>query len=202
MYWSVPPLWQDATVVVMGSGPSLNAEDAAAVKHLPRIVTNATYRMAPDADVIYGSDCEFWIHDAYKDVAQCGGLKVTTERMPGIRPNTPPFVKVLRNGGPIGYSDDPGEIRTGASSGYAAVHLAALGGAKRILLLGLDMTGGHWHGPHPSGLGNPGPSLHSRWIKFFNGLADALGRRKVEVLNCSPVSALDCFQKVRLCDAL
>jgi len=197
-YWSIPRQWEGATVAVMASGPSLTADQAAAVKHLPRIVTNATYRIAPDADVIYCSDSAFWLHPEYADVFDCPGLRVSCEQIRGVHPNVPPGVLVLRHGGSHGFIDEPTQIRTGANSGYAAIQIAALAGAKRIVLLGLDMQGGHWHGAHPNGLNNPRASSFKRWIRYFNGLAPHLTQRGIEVFNCSPASALTCFPKASL----
>lgn len=194
-YWTVPKQWP-GTVVVMASGPSLTAEDAAAVKHLPRIVTNATFKIAPDAEIVYGSDAQFW--HAYPDAIRCTGSKVCIEQVRGVAPNVPPGVVYLRNGGPSGVSDDPGSIKTGSNSGYAAVQIAVLSGASRILLLGLDLYGTHWHGTHPKPLSNPLEFTFRRWVKSFNQLAPALTARNIEVLNCSQSSALNCFPKVDL----
>jgi hypothetical protein len=195
-------MWEGQTVAVMASGQSLTADAAEAVRHLPRVVTNATYRRAPDADVIYGSDTAFWRHAEYADVFECPGLRVSCEQIRGVHPNTPPGVLILRHAGSHGFIDDPTQIRTGANSGYAAIHIAASAGAKRILLLGIDMQGGHWHGRHPHGLNNPREFSFKRWIRYFNGLAPHLTERGIEVFNCSPVSALTCFPKASLCDLL
>jgi len=191
-------MWEGKTAVVMASGQSLTAEAADAVRHLPRVVTNATYRRAPDAEVIYAADTAFWRHKDYADVYDCPGFKVSCEQIRGVYPNTPPGVLILRHAGAHGFVDDPTMVRTGSNSGYAAIHIAALAGAKRILLLGLDLTGGHWHGSHPHGLNNPRPYSFTRWIRYFNGLAPHLKDRGIEVLNCSPISALTCFPKVAL----
>jgi hypothetical protein len=197
-YWTIPRQWEGRTVAVLASGPSLTKEDAEKVRHLPRITTNATYRAAPDADVLYGSDVFFWRAADYADVLTCPGLKVCIEQVPGVRPYAPDGVLIVRHGGTQGFTDDPAKIRTGGNSGYAAIHLAASMGAKRILLLGLDMNGGHWHGPHPHGLNNPRAYTFNRWMRNFRTLAPALKARGIEVVNCSPGSALECFPKAAL----
>ena len=78
----------------------------------------------------------------------------------------------------------------GGNSGYQAVNLAYLLGAKTILLLGLDMYGTHYFGPHPSGLVNGSP--FDAFIKCF----ETIDRRQVEIINCSRRSALTCFPSV------
>ena len=202
MYWTVPRMWVDHTVIVMASGQSLTRHDADTVRHLPRIVTNGTYRIARDADIIYGSDAMFWIHPDYADVWTCPGIKVSVEQITNIHPNTPEQVRVLRNRGADGFTEEPGHIKTGGNSGYAAIHLAASAGANRIILLGLDMTGTHWHGKHPVGLNNPRETFFVKAMRRFELLAPALRQRGIEVLNCSPISQLECFPKARLADCI
>ncbi len=88
------------------------------------------------------------------------------------------------------------------NSGAGCIAVAHLMGARRMLLLGYDCqrTDGkaHWHGDHPRGLGNAG-SLH-KWPKQYEDLA-----RKVSgstVINCSRATALQCFPRQPLEQAL
>lgn len=197
-YWSIPRVWAGERVAVLCSGPSLTAEDAAKVADLPRIVTNATYRLVPDADVVYGSDVFFWRHPEYADVFRHPGWKVSVEQVQGVAPYLPDEVKVLRNLGFEGFSDRQDAIKTGGNSGYAAIHVAASAGAKEIVVLGLDLQGTHWHGKHPQGLNNPREQSFVRWHRRFGILAKELERRGVKVWNCSPASALEAFEKCPL----
>lgn len=194
MYWR-PPKW--AEVAILASGPSMNRADADAVRHLPRIAINLTARLAPDA-LLYGSDSPFWA--AYPDLMELPGEKVCVEQRVGMYPNVPPGVKVLRNLGLEGLSNGGG-IYVGDNSGYAAINLAAAAGAKRILLLGMDMTGGHWHGPHKT-LGNPTPGQFEKWRRRMDRLAVWLMEAGIEVINCSPVSAIECFKRRPLSECL
>lgn len=200
MYWSIPKVWEGERVAVLCSGPSLTAEDAALVADYPRIVTNATYRMVPDADIVYGSDVFFWRHEEYADVYEHPGLKVSVEQLRGVTPFVPDGILVLRNDGFEGFCDRQDAIKTGGNSGYAAIHIAASAGAKEIVVLGLDMQGTHWHGKHPHGLNNPREQSFVRWMRRFKLLATELDRRGVKVWNCSPVSALEAFEKCPLAD--
>ena len=132
----------------------------------------------------------------------CRGIKVTCEQIPGIYPYAPEGVHVLRHAGRQGFTDEPGKIRPGQCSGYAATHLAASMGAKRILLLGLDLTGEHWHGKHPHGLNNPKDDRFRSWIRNFRTLGPELEKRGIEVFNCSAISRLDAFRKASLSSLL
>jgi hypothetical protein len=84
------------------------------------------------------------------------------------------------------------------------MNLAFHFGAFRMILLGYDMqqTGGksHWHGDHPQGLSRSSPL--GEWVKQFRSLATDLKAQGVKVLNASRQTALDCFDRSPLEDAL
>jgi len=88
------------------------------------------------------------------------------------------------------------------NSGAAAISLAAFGGAKREIMLGFDCqkTDGkaHWHGDHPAGLGNC--AAINRWLPKFREMAHEL--KHVEIINASRQTALDCFPRMSLEQAL
>ncbi len=194
MYWEAfQPLWKGQTVAILGSGPSMSKRVADSVRHLPRIVLNTTYKLAPDADYIYAGDPAWWAHPDHAEVFDCPGVKVSLERRTRTHPNTPKEVRILRYGGWGGFDDRPGYLMNNGSSGAQALHLAASLGAARIYLLGFDCHGGHWHGPHPLGLGNPLERTYRGWISAFNALAPMLAERGVEVLNLTQGSRITGF---------
>jgi len=101
-----------------------------------------------------------------------------------------------------------GEVRHvvfdyGENSGAGAIGLAVHAGAQRILLLGYDCqrTGGrsHWHGDHPAGLDNAGvvDAWPAQFAAFARGLAST-----VAITNCTRESALTCFPRASLQEAL
>lgn len=78
------------------------------------------------------------------------------------------------------------------------MNLAAQMGARRIVLVGFDMTlahGLHWHGAHGDGLNNPREAVVARWRDAFERSAPILAAAGVEVFNASPHSALEAFPK-------
>ena len=199
MYFQPGTPWTGATVAVLASGPSMSQAVADSVRHLPRIAVNTTFKLAPDADVIYAADSMWWL--VHRDqVMLCPGWKVTCQARQSLHPNVPEGVMVMRWGGTVGFDDRPGYLRTGGNSGYAAIHLAASMGAKTILLYGFDASGGHWHGEHPagSGLANPKDASYRAWIKRADGLAPELTKRGIEVVNCTPGSRLACFKPLEI----
>jgi hypothetical protein len=92
-------------------------------------------------------------------------------------------------------------IHQGGNSGYQAINLAYLWGAKAIVLLGFDCSPSkdgkaHWFGQH-------GPQLTQRqpfdlWQAKFPQLAQDLVSEGVPVLNASRETVLRCFERVDL----
>jgi hypothetical protein len=162
------------------------------VRGLRCVVVNTTFRLAPWADVLYAADAAWW--RTTPEAFGFPGLKVTCEAVPGVRR--------LRNAGATGYDDGADCVNTYGNSGAQAIQVAAKAGAKRILLCGFDMRGSHWHGDHPQPLRNTASDTYERWILRMQGLAEALDKRGVEVLNATPESALTCFPFVDLEDAI
>ena len=112
---------------------------------------------------------------------------------------------MLEHKGDPGLSSDPTLLHTGGNSGYQAVNLAVLLGAKRILLLGYDMKHGpngekHWHEDHSAN--NPPPAQLADWVKIYATMLPDLEKAGVVVVNCTPESALDCFPKAKLEEVL
>ncbi len=160
--------------------------------NIPALVINETHRLAPWADVLYAADSAWWAHRQDEALA-FAGLKVTIDDC------TPfPDVLLLKNSGREGFDADPSCLRTGNNSGYQAVHLAAHAGAARILLLGFDMRPGHWHAEHAAPLGTTNAATYERWTKRFESLATELANRNIDVVNCTPGSALACFRRSTL----
>ncbi len=104
-----------------------------------------------------------------------------------------------------GLSLDPEYLVTGSHSGWQALNVAVLAGVKRILLLGFDArepatdAGGHWFGSHPT----PTPrAAYAAYRQAFAAGAAAVKAAGVEVLNCSPGSAIDSFPRKTIDEAL
>lgn len=180
-------MWTGRTVAVLASGPSMTPRVADAVRSIPTIVINDTFRLAPWAALLYAADAAWW--RANPDAAAFAGLKVSADTVPGV--------EQLMVTGTAGFDPDPSCLRTGSNSGYQGVHIAAQAGAARILLCGFDLNarhGAHWFGPHTKpGLHNTAPETFARFVRRFEELAPILAARGVEVINCTPDSALRCF---------
>lgn len=191
--YAVPTLWPNSTVVCLGTGPSLTQADVDACRGQHVIAVNDAYTLAPWADVLYAADNKWWHwHRGAPDFA---GLKYTIEDRPYQY-----VVQPLQNTGPYGLELAPTGLRTGFNSGYQAINLAVHFGAKRIVLLGFDLKGRHFFPDHPLRR-NPGPPF-AACLMAFPTLVGPLKTAGVEVVNCSPDSAIECFPKLALADAL
>jgi hypothetical protein len=164
-------------------------------------VINNAYTMAPWADAMYGTDARFWRwHDGAPSFT---GPKWSLDHSAWVAHRARyPDVQRLRNTGNYGLDRDPTCIRNGRNSGYAALNLAFHYGAKRIILLGYDMMAHsgktHFFGDHP----NKQRSPYGMFQQAFPQIVKPLGKEGVEVINCSRVTALTCFPRMELSEAL
>lgn len=162
---------------------------------------NNAYQVAPQAGICYFADARWY--GWHKDVdafKQFAGQKCTID---GTECEHDSSLFIMRQGEPTGLSRDPARLATGGNGGYQAINLAALSGARRIVLLGFDMRyiGGkqNWHKGHP--VKSPERWVN-RWLPNFRGLAKELAKDKVDVVNATPESALDAFRKAPIAELL
>lgn len=178
--------------MVCASGPSFSVQQAALVRTSQPawrvIAVNTTWQMVPTADVLYAGDRTWWEeHLASVRIGfagECFTINRQLAHLAGIS-----FVE---------HSDEPGlsqvfgRIHSGGNSGHAAIGLAYLFGARRILLVGFDFQDSyglsHWHGDHPAGLSQERP--YTGWVARLRGLIHGLQQQGVEVVNCSIETAI------------
>lgn len=179
------------TVFCVASGPSLTIDQIDAVKRLRDergsdqikvIVTNTSFRLCPWADVLYAMDRVWWGQYGAEAKAVFTGKLLT-------------FSKQAK-----GY--EVAAIQRCNNSGAGAICLAVKMKPARIILLGYDcrhVAGKkHWHGDHPKNLGNAGNV--NLWPAQFEALAQQFYQQRI--INCSPSTALRCFEKMTLESAI
>lgn len=158
------------------------------------------YKRMPFAEVLYSCDAAWW--DVHKGCASFVGEKWSShdaETNNKLDAAARYGLNLVQGRTQEGFSFDPCFIHYGSNSGFQAINLAVLFGAKRILLVGFDMSSGHFFGEHPDGLTRN--KDYRRFIPEFNRAA-ALVPAGIEIINCAPGSALQCFPKANLTDAL
>lgn len=223
--------WEGSTCVILGGGPSLTLEqfELARAAHeagrVRAIAVNDSYLCAPWADVCYAADSKwFEWHRLGIDKPKLGltaaqvrerwasfeGEKVGIQCAEPYIPDGVHILRVAVLPPDQGLSRDRGALATGRHDGYTghsgfqALNLAVLAGAQKIILLGFDGRPGadgktHHHGEHPI----PTPAdVWDHIRRSFSCVENELNAAGVDVINCSPSSAIDTFPKYSLHDSL
>lgn len=104
-----------------------------------------------------------------------------------------------------GISLDPEYLVTGSNSGHQALNAGLLAGGRVGILLGIDGKPApegepsHFHGDHPI---KDNATVYPSMVKAFRAGAKAIAAMGMQVVNCNPDSAVDCFEKMPLAEAL
>ncbi len=155
--------------------------------------------MVPDAPYHYACDKKWWAK--YYDEVKAGypGESYTIDDIE--TPSNNPDADYSLHRVPSRQLPDFGSdiihygVSGGGNSGFQAANLAYIKGAKTILLLGFDMFGTHYFGPHPKGLDVASP--FKRFIESFESIT-----KDIEIINCSRQTALHCFPRMGIDDLL
>jgi hypothetical protein len=204
-FWSVPREWVGERCFILAGGASLPKTV------IPRlrgriIAIKQTVALRPDADVMFlaGRDDPETCREYFP---QYRGPRVVCRAFyPGF-PSGTLFLRRTRELAPrqltpfIGikkcihwspYSRVSTHVG-GFDAGTSAINLAALFGAREIVLLGMDMRGGRWVRSHPQ------PEIpladHIRHLAGIRLFAPELQTDRIRVVNTSPISAIDCFER-------
>lgn len=199
--WSVPRSWDGETAVVIGSGPSLTSSQIdLAFKSGARVLgIKDAFLVAAAMDLHYC--CDAWWLDYHingcRKMLNCP--MVTQDRNSAIKHD----LLWVQGINLSGLSVNPEVIHTGSNSGYQAVNLAVHLGAKKICLIGFDMRvsssgADHWFGQHPHKRIAP----YGLFLEAFKTVPAQLEELGVEIINCTPRSALNVFPMATLEDAL
>ena len=206
----VPRRWPGETVAVLGNGPSLAVEDVSALAGaaVRIIAVNDSWKVArragAEAALLYAADAKWWDH--HKGASGFLGERWTQDYNGGLAAAKRWGLRAVRCRETSGrLSFDPAAIGSGFNSGFQALNLALLFGCRRILLLGFDCqsTGGrkHWFGNHAAHLNQI--NLYPLWVEAFEAAAQQLRQiGGVEVLNCSRETALACFKRGSIVEAV
>jgi hypothetical protein len=196
--------WKGATVVILASGESLTEGQCELVRQWRAwsiggdrrvIAINTTFRRAPWCDVIYACDEHWW------DLYHAETRQIPAERWTQNPPAATRYgITLITSRKGLGLCREPGAINQGKNGGYQAIGLAYHFAVARVVLLGYDMHGGHWHGEHPDPLDKR--MNFGQWLPLFDRLAADLQREGVDVVNCTPGTALTCFRQAGLEEVL
>lgn len=196
--FTVEPIWNGRTVAVIGSGASFSTRQARALA-IARNAPGSNLRIIAVNDGIFPCFFADWLHAGdqqwwYWHIQHCHaftGTKTTlAEDVPAAW-----IDGYLKNTGREGFDPDPSQCRTGGSSAYQAMCIAVHTGAKRIILVGIDLHGPHYFGDHPDGIKS---DYASTMEPQFPKIIPTLEERGIAVVNASPSTRLKCFPIVDL----
>lgn len=188
-------------MVLLGDGPSLTQADVDACRGLARVLAmNYSFRLAPWADVLWSYHTRGLVQTSGVDPATYQGRIFSAEPVPDHT-----AWPLLRLTGPDGLELDPTGLRHGNNSGYSAINLAVHLGARRIVLLGYDCSAapdGRFNFAKPADDPSRKAYGFAAWRRWYGTLPGPLHAAGVEVLNASRETALECFPRVSLQQAL
>lgn len=192
------PNWSGDIAAVVASGQSATQTDLTLLRGRCRILAiNRAFELAPFGSALYAADGAFWTH--YPAARQFAGIKITADRNAASHWG---LHQITVDGAHRIQVDAPGRIGHGGNGGFQAINLAVQFGARRILLIGIDLCGEHWHEAHKQPLRNPKPQTLEKWRKRLDAQAAALAALGVTVYNCSMCSALTAYPKMPIAEAL
>lgn len=201
--------WDGDTAVVLGNGTSLRGMDLSTLAR-PRVrvlVANGGYRTYPEADQLMCSD-RHWLK-ANPDLSGFKGKMIVVTRPEAVQVVDPRMVHARR-----AFIEDvagdifanPRVLVEGHNSTSTNISAAVLRGVSRIILLGIDLQVGpkNRRRSYESVLDDPTAARvrYARQARHLTRQSMFVRARGVEVYNCSPRSALDCYPYIPLEDAL
>ena len=193
------PDWSGETAVIAAAGPSITKAQVERARGKARvIVINESWRLATWADVLYACDWQWWGRKAPRKT-EFLGLRVMGQKPPKHFPevmrrglDTVDLIAGVRSGSSSMIFED-NATGAGSNSAFQAANLAVKWGAARLILLGVDChsPNEHWHGGHTHiEAPTQNAALMEKWLTAWRNAKPQLDERGVEVVNCSPGSAV------------
>jgi len=233
MIWRVPRIWEDGDVWILGGGPSVTKEFGIPDEVVQSVIDgvsppsvyssymkpihdrhvigiNVAYLIGDWIDMVFYGDVGFYLKHQHR-LAKFPGLKVSchpsTDRVDWVKylPRDRKHNK--------GISDNPHMVSWNGNSGAAAISIAANAGAKRIILVGFDMTLDEqkkqwWHTLYGKRSGmdpkkdekrkRPRALPFDRHLRGFSDIARDAKKRGIEIINMSSMSKITEFPKYNL----
>ena len=171
--------------------------DLEPLKNFHIIGVNQSWKLGLWVDVVLFGDVKWWRWTVLRDeetkeaFLNHPSIKVTNCEWFYAHKMKPKGIKVMARAG-TAYSKKPGHLGWPLNTGGAAINLAAILGATRVLLLGFDgraggEAGNNWHTDYPEVLPDP-KGTYSIYHNPMRKMYDAATRDGVEIINCTPNS--------------
>lgn len=231
MAWNIPKIWQDGTAWIIGGGTSILDEFGIPLDLARKVIqgelplseyskylepihdkhtigVNHAFLIGNWIDVFYFSDTAMWDNEQLTEqMMEYRGLRITNNAVFTGEMYDETGLKYVKRSEKkrYGLTDEKDAVCFNNNTGLSAIDLAYHFGAKRIILLGLDMTvgplGSHIHGINTrfSRGEDPTGSFKKHMLSVGNIWKDARDNG-IEILNASQISKIPLFPKVRAKD--
>jgi hypothetical protein len=233
MFWKVPKIW-NGDVWILGGGPSLTSSfhipktivDKVRNRNVPLsayspymsaihekrvIATNMAFRIGNWIDLVLFGDVDFFKKNE-TPLSLFPGLRVALFPAGDDTEYTRPWLKSMTRTNLQILSTDPYKLNFNTNTGAAAINLAYLLGAQRIILVGFDMNiegiHQHWHNGYRSvetEENEPSNDLKATFTTHsakFPAIKNQLDKLGIEIVNTSLNSSITCIPKKPLEDLL
>lgn len=168
------------------------------------VAVNDAVLHLPFATALFSADA-MWIRNRFEVISQFPRERYLAVAEDFDFTDAPEATYLWRSRHGYGLSDNPCAVYMGGgNSGFAALNLAYLKGAKRVILLGYDLSapGMYWHSGYPWSAPLNNDLTFGRWVHGFDTAIAQLHNRGIQVINASPASRIQAFQRVSLDEAL
>jgi len=194
------------TIACLGTGPSITRQqvEIARQRGFALYACNDAFRLAPDCDLLHACNYQWW-DSRWQEVKDLPARKTTIFEDCASKYG----IEYVPGRWFAGLSEAP-LVSYGHSAGYQLLNLAYHAAPDRIILLGYDMrfaadydgkartvgsTPRHFFGEYPEELQH-WPSVkvkdgvHFELVELYRAVKQ---QGRVEIVNCTPGSAIDCF---------
>lgn len=198
------PKWDGGAAALVCCGPSASKADVDLMRgKMPVLaIKEAAVHLSPWADAVYCCELPWWKYR--KGLPEFRGLKFGYARLIADRYPDVKLVGIADAKCDRLLLDAPMAIGSGRNSGFQGMNLLAQFGVTRLIVIGLDATGGHFYGRNEwPNANNPNEQENFYlWRSAFEIAADQLATLGVDVVNCSQTSTLTCFRKATVAEVL
>jgi hypothetical protein len=192
--WSIPREWPGERCFILCNGESLRAQRRLIPQLKGRVIAiKEAVRLRPDADVLFvAAEKRVDIVPALFKVFT-GKYVIVRNKVPANYPTTVKRVSRTKDHTQLC------ELRDhvcGYDCGTSAINVAYHFGATEIVLLGMDMKGDRWCNGE---FDHPMPHIPRRHHALHSSVLPAIAadakRKGIRIVNCSPISAVTCFER-------
>ena len=198
LYDRLPVPYLGQTVFVVGGGPSLKSTNLKLIKKRPVVGCNDAFKLGAWVDWAVFADKRWWgwNHEEVSRWENRERVVCLVPQLLGDGREKWPWLKILRRDeARFGLSVEPDTVCWNRGCGGAAINVAYLLGASKVVLLGFDMRiveGKHnWHDNHQKV--ERDKIYQGSMMPFLKPMSDAMKVTGLQIVNATPGSAMNLF---------